>query len=216
MVKSFTIFEEYYDLITLLSEEEQGHVLLAIVRYMFEDKEMELNERESKVFVNLKRPLKTSKEQSKRRTKKEPEENRKETETKPKDKPRENTYILSMSMSNVNVYKEIIDYLNNKTNSDYKYTSSKTQSLIKARINEGFKIEDFKKVIDKKTDEWLENEKMNVYLRPQTLFGTNFESYLNQKETAKKVPDWFNKEQKKVEVSEADKKELDDMLEEFK
>lgn len=79
-------------------------------------------------------------------------------------------------------FKEIIDYLNQKTNSNYRYTTGKTKELIKARYNEGFGLEDFKKVIDIKTAEWLNDNKMKQYLRPTTLFGTKFESYLNQKQ----------------------------------
>lgn len=77
-------------------------------------------------------------------------------------------------------YEEIIDYLNFKTNSNYKYTSQKTKDLIKARINNGFTIEDFKKVIDKKSQEWLGTD-FEKFLRPETLFGNKFEGYLNQK-----------------------------------
>lgn len=77
-------------------------------------------------------------------------------------------------------YKEIIDYLNLKSNSNYKYTSQKTKDLIKARINNGFTIEDFKKVIDKKSQEWLGTD-FEKFLRPETLFGNKFEGYLNQK-----------------------------------
>ena len=79
------------------------------------------------------------------------------------------------------VYKEIIDYLNERTNQHYKSSTNKTRSLIKARINEGFKLDDFKEVIDKMCNEWL-NTDMQKYLRPETLFGTKFESYLNRKE----------------------------------
>lgn len=82
-------------------------------------------------------------------------------------------------------YQEIINYLNLKTNKHFKHNTSKTKSLIKARIKEGFAVEDFKEVIDKKTNEWLEDSKMNCYLRPETLFGTKFESYLNEKEKSK-------------------------------
>lgn len=77
-------------------------------------------------------------------------------------------------------YKEIIDYLNLKSNSNYKYTSQKTKDLIKARINNGFTIEDFKKVIDKKSQEWLGTD-FEKFLRPETVFGNKFEGYLNQK-----------------------------------
>ena len=76
--------------------------------------------------------------------------------------------------------KEIINYLNSATSSNYRYQSKATQRLIKARLNDGFTVDDFKAVIDKKTKEWKGTE-MEKYIRPETLFGTKFESYLNQK-----------------------------------
>ncbi|AKI28582.1 DnaD-like helicase loader [Streptococcus phage APCM01] len=75
--------------------------------------------------------------------------------------------------------KEILEYLNSKLSTSYKSTSKKTQSLVKARLNEGYTVDDFKTVIDVKCDEWL-NTSMNKYLRPETLFSNKFESYLNQ------------------------------------
>lgn len=82
-------------------------------------------------------------------------------------------------------YQEIVEYLNKITHSNYKYSTPKTRTLIKARYNEGFNIDDFKRVIDVKTNEWklTDNEK---YLRPDTLFGTKFEGYANQKEIVNK------------------------------
>ena len=77
--------------------------------------------------------------------------------------------------------KEIINYLNSATSSNYRYQSKATQRLINARLNDGFTVDDFKAVIDKKTKEWKGTE-MEKYIRPETLFGTKFESYLNQKE----------------------------------
>lgn len=76
---------------------------------------------------------------------------------------------------------EIVKHLNDKTDSKYKHTSKKTKDLIKARWNEGYTLEDFKSVIDKKSSEWLYDSKMIKFLRPETLFGNKFESYLNQK-----------------------------------
>lgn len=81
----------------------------------------------------------------------------------------------------IDIFKYIVEYLNSKTDSNYKVSSRKTKSLIKARLNEGFTKEDFKTVIDKKCDTWLGDEKMEKYLRPETLFGSKFESYLNEK-----------------------------------
>ena len=60
-VKSFTIYKEYYDLITLLPEKEQKDLILAIFKYMFEDIEPTLNNKQNKIFINLKRPLDVSK-----------------------------------------------------------------------------------------------------------------------------------------------------------
>lgn len=77
-------------------------------------------------------------------------------------------------------FKEIVDYLNNSAGTNYRASSKKTRELIKARINEGYTLEDFKVVIEKKTRDWINDNKMKGYLRPETLFGTKFEGYLNQ------------------------------------
>ncbi|ASN67518.1 hypothetical protein 8AX9_1, partial [uncultured Caudovirales phage] len=77
-------------------------------------------------------------------------------------------------------YKEIVDYLNEKTGKNFKHKTAKTRKFIEARWNQDFRLDDFKKVIDIKTYEWL-NTDSDKYLRPETLFGTKFESYLNQK-----------------------------------
>lgn len=75
---------------------------------------------------------------------------------------------------------EIINYLNDVADKKYKHSTQKTQKHISARFNDGFSVEDFKKVIDIKTAEWKNDKNMNKYLRPETLFGTKFEGYLNQ------------------------------------
>ncbi|WP_057766730.1 conserved phage C-terminal domain-containing protein [Cytobacillus praedii] len=78
-------------------------------------------------------------------------------------------------------YVEIMNYLNDAAQSNFRSSTKATQRVIKARWNEGFTLNDFKKVIDNKSAEWLNDSKMNKFLRPETLFGTKFESYLNQK-----------------------------------
>lgn len=78
------------------------------------------------------------------------------------------------------VISEIIDYLNQKTGKHFRKSIANTARNINARIKEGFTVDDFKAVIDKKVIEWCKDERMKQYLRPQTLFGTKFESYLNQ------------------------------------
>lgn len=75
--------------------------------------------------------------------------------------------------------KEVIDHLNRRAGTHYKATTANTRKLIKARLNEGFTVDDMKLVIDKKCADWLNNGDMAQYLRPETLFGPKFESYLN-------------------------------------
>lgn len=76
-------------------------------------------------------------------------------------------------------YKEIIDYLNQKTGAHYKATSSANQRLIKARFKEGYKLDDFKKVINNKAFEWQHTD-MWQFMRPSTLFSpSHFDDYLN-------------------------------------
>ena len=70
---------------------------------------------------------------------------------------------------------EVVNHLNEKAGTKYKSTSKNTTRHIQARINEGYTLEDFKTVIDKKCSEWL-NTDMEKYLCPETLFGSKFES----------------------------------------
>lgn len=88
-----------------------------------------------------------------------------------------NTYCPSLP----SVAEDIVTFLNSVTGSSYRSTTDKTRRLIAARLAEGFTVDDFKTVITKKTKEWQGTD-MAQYLRPETLFGTKFEGYLNQPE----------------------------------
>lgn len=82
---------------------------------------------------------------------------------------------------------QIVDYLNAKCNTNYRTTTEKTRKFIIARLKEKFTVDDFKIVIDKKSAEWLSNAEMVKFLRPETLFGTKFENYLNQQAAQPKL-----------------------------
>lgn len=104
-----------------------------------------------------------------------------------------NTDTLSNTLSNNNtltkdidkldskdkLIKDIIDYLNIVCGSSYKHKTTNTRKHISARLDEGYTYDDFCLVIDKKYKEW-KGTQWEKYLRPDTLFGTKFESYLNQ------------------------------------
>lgn len=87
----------------------------------------------------------------------------------------------SKDIKDIIPYKDIIEYLNTILGTSFKTSTKATKAHIKARFTEKFTLEDFKTVIDKKCKEWGSDPKMVQYLRPETLFGTKFESYLNQK-----------------------------------
>lgn len=80
-----------------------------------------------------------------------------------------------------NIYTSIIQKLNAAVGASFSDKSSATRRLIDARVHEGYKLSDFERVIANKAAEWRGTE-FEKFLRPQTLFGTKFESYLNQRE----------------------------------
>lgn len=83
---------------------------------------------------------------------------------------------------------QVVEYLNERTGKAFKTTVKETRQLITERQQEGFTIDDFKAVIDNKATEWSHEVKMHPYLRPKTLFGDKFETYLNEKADIK--PPW--------------------------
>ena len=108
------------------------------------------------------------------------------------------TTLSKKKENNNNIYSLVIDYLNKKASTNYRSTTKNTQSFINARVKEGYTVEDFKKVIDSKSREWLGTD-FEKYLRPATLFGTKFENYLN--EANKKTPIAVGAENKNIKVN---------------
>lgn len=120
-----------------------------------------------------------------------------------------NTSINNTSINNINrintlsgnptpiPYKEIIDYLNKKTEKNYSHKSKANQKLIQARFNEDNTKEDFFTVIDNMVAQWKGNPKMEEYLRPKTLFSGNFDNYKNQtskvSQSSNQYTDAFNR-----------------------
>jgi len=72
-----------------------------------------------------------------------------------------------------------IDYLNEKAGTDYMANFPETEALLGKLIELGYGLADFKSVIDKKWEQW-KGTKYQIYVRPSTLFGKNFENYLNE------------------------------------
>jgi uncharacterized phage protein (TIGR02220 family) len=112
--------------------------------------------------------------------------------------------------------KEIIDYLNFKTNSKYKHETGNTQKVLNARINEGYTLQQFKQAIDNAYNHWSKTDELNQ-MQPHTLFNTKFESRVtgqaynwNKKGKNKRPkPDWVDqhKEEKRIKEEEIKKQD---------
>lgn len=192
-IKSFSIYDTYYKLMKLLPEQQRGLLYSKILEYVFEDIEpTDLTEEQESIWVNLKRPIDTSKAQAKNVLKRWNKDTEEDTNIDTDDDTNEDTKAdtqskMSMSMSNVNVnvnkysyeINSIIQHLNEVAGTKYKASTKTTRTKIIARLNEGYKLNDFIVVIDKKYNEW-KNTEMEKYMRPETLFGSKFENYLNQ------------------------------------
>lgn len=141
-----------------------------------------------------------------------------------------NNECISTAEADSIPYKEIISYLNEKAKTNFKHTAYKNKSLIKARRNEGNRLNDFKKVIDTKTRQWINNNDMKKYIRPSTLFGNKFDEYLNENnsnsysnnsnysETARKkrLKKYENSKNKKTEKYDSDSYfDIDKMIEQL-
>ena len=90
----------------------------------------------------------------------------------------DNNIVENSEKYDMKVITEIVDYLNEKAHTKYRSNSKTTMRHINARLKEGRTLSDFKRVIDNRCATWLGTD-MEQYLRPETLFGSKFESYLN-------------------------------------
>lgn len=96
-------------------------------------------------------------------------------------KPKENNTRENITSMN-NTSNDILSYFNEKMGKNLRMTDS-VKKLIYGRLNEGFTLDDFKKVIDTKYAQWHKDAKMKQYLRPSTLFSpTHFQEYLSEDE----------------------------------
>lgn len=155
----------------------------------------------SKVQANLK--------QNRSKSEAKPKQTAPDSEAKIKDKSikikEENIYSTPDGDSSY-PYEEIISYLNQKAGTSFRASSQKTQTLIRARFKEKFTLEDFKRVIDSRCEAWKGDAKMSEYLRPETLFGTKFESYLNAKPGYKTGNKFSNFESRRYDYDELERK----------
>jgi uncharacterized phage protein (TIGR02220 family) len=202
MRKSCVIYDSWADQIINLPLEMAGEYVQNILRYAIYEEDVQFeNPALYAMFVPVKKRLDEDRikyQEKVDRVKTNSERNRNEIDTKSERNRNEIAGDNDNVNDNVNDSKdkdimsdqvsEIVDYLNEKLGTRYKKSKS-TTSQIKARLEEGHTVDDFKTVIDKKVRSWKDDPKMSQYLRPETLFRpSHFESYLNEIETGRASP----------------------------
>lgn len=178
MRESLIFYQSFARAIKKLPESEQLKALWSIIDYALEDKEPDGDGMYMVVYEMAKPQIDANVERKRNGS-------RGGRPTKVPEKPKEQKKTVEpVKKKDSPPYQEIIDYLNEKAGKRFK-VNEKTKAHINARVNDGYTLADFRAVIEKKVAEWRGTE-MDKFLRPETLFGTKFEGYLNQNETVKK------------------------------
>jgi uncharacterized phage protein (TIGR02220 family) len=178
MRESLIFYQSFARAIKKLPESEQLKALWSIIDYALEDKEPDGDGMYMVVYEMAKPQIDANVERKRNGS-------RGGRPPKPPEKPKEQKKpVEPVKKKESPPYQEIIDYLNEKAGKRFK-VNEKTKAHINARVNDGYTLADFRAVIEKKVAEWRGTE-MDKFLRPETLFGTKFEGYLNQNETVRK------------------------------
>lgn len=220
-MNSFTIYKEYYDLLTLLPRKDRAELSLAMFEYMFEDIKPKLNDNQMKVFNNLKRPLDKSKNKSNKASKQNQNEiklkskqtqieiknNSNDNQNETKTKTHQDVNVIVNDNVNVNVFNYYENNIGSITNIVYEklnyWCEHFTEDIIKYAI-----------------DISCENNVRTMNYIDKILFNWNNAGYKvladckNGKNT--NVPEWMDKKLEVKKLDEKDKEEMENLLKEFR
>ena len=196
---SFVFYRSFMESLICFDDQTRLAVYDALTQYALNGIETELNGSALGIFKLIKPQIdannrrfengqKGGRPKNQTETKQKPKENQTKTKVEPNVNVNVNDNVNDIKKNNVGKpdtfdcdIKEIVDYLNQKTQSNFKAKTEETRKSIRARLKEGYTVDDFKRVIDSKSSDWADSERMREYLRPSTLFRpANFEAYLNE------------------------------------
>ena len=190
--KSFVAYCDWLESFEELTDEEAGRLAKHLFRYV-NDLNPEAPDKITKMcFIPIKQSLKRDlvkyEERAERARLNGAKGGRPKTQKTQSviSEPKKPDSVNVSVNDNVNV---IVSYLNSRVGSSFKASTDKTKRMINARLKEGFTVEDFKKVIETKAEEWENDPKFCKFLRPETLFSNKFESYLNQQQAGQSRED---------------------------
>lgn len=192
--KSFVAYCDWLESFEELTDEEAGRLAKHLFRYV-NDLDPEAPDKITKMcFIPIKQSLKRDLVKYEERAERarlngakggRPKTQKTQSVISEPKKPDSDNVSVNVSDS-VNV---IVSYLNSRVGSSFKASTDKTKRMINARLKEGFTVEDFKQVIETKAEEWENDPKFCKFLRPETLFSSKFESYLNQQQAGQSRED---------------------------
>jgi hypothetical protein len=233
MINSFSIYRDYYDLITILSEREQEKISLAIFKYMFEDIEPSFEGNIAKIFNNLKRPLEKSKNKSKNGSNVISKQNQDEIKTKSNEnqnkikiKSKQNQNEIKQK-THQDVYVNVNVYVNKIIN---EYKNIKNNDLIKNKILDWLEYKKERK--DKYTEKGLKSmlsridNLLNDYEEQEIIelidnsIVNNWKGIiwdnLKTKNKKTKEPSWFKNKTETEEMTKEEQEEMKKLLKDFK
>ena len=196
MIKSFVMYIDNKKQVEMLSDDQAGKLLKALFAYAEYGERLETDdgmlqmafsfiastierdfEKYQKVCERRADNARKRWEQRQKEEESKKQEQKQDTKQEPEPEKKEDMHAVDIA--------EIVSYLNQKAGTCYRASTSSTVRHVSARLKEGYAVDDFKTVIDSKCNEWMKDEKMKKYIRPETLFGQKFESYLQSAKSRK-------------------------------
>lgn len=196
MIKSFVMYISNKGQFDLLTDEQAGKLIKALFAYAdsgdvidtddgmvqmaFSFLSLEIERNFEKYKKTCERRAESARKRWEQRQKEDEykkQEQKQDAKKEPEPEKKEDIHAVDIA--------EIISYLNQKAGTCYRTSTSSTVRHVSARLKEGYAVDDFKTVIDSKCKEWMKDEKMKKYIRPETLFGQKFESYLQSAKSRK-------------------------------
>lgn len=218
-INGFTFYRNYYEIIRYLSPKDKILLYDAILEYMFEDKEPELKELLKGIWVNVKMVLDNNKKNinngkkgGRPKTQVKPKHNPNETQQEPKTKPNNISYFIFIISNNnykyilddTKIYNKIMEWLEYKQERKEIYKETGLKSLL-SQIDNQIEIYGEDAIVELINDCMASNYK-----------GIIFDKLKNKKIiNTETLPDWYNKNIDKQEISKEEQEELDNLLKDF-
>ena len=207
-IKSFPFFKNYYSIIKYLNDKDKLIIMNAILEFVFEDKEPNLEGLNLGIWENIGQPLKSTKASilngmkgGRQKAKAKPKSKPK---TKPKSKPKTKPNQISTFLflfSNL--------YISNLDNKEYIYKLFKEYLEIRIKNNYILSETVVTRLINK-LNEYGKTDKAKIEIIQKTING-GWKDFYPLKES-EKLPEWFETKSESIKPTEEEQKELEELI----